>query len=128
MHHCMMVDKELVAATTKPLIISILKEQESYGYEIIRRVRELTNGEIVWTESMLYQVLHRLERQGSLSSYWQESPTGRKRKYYSVSKAGLKELEEKRRQWGVANDALTLLWGPFENPVENRENRVIPHQ
>ena len=111
MHHSMMVDKELVAATSMPLVLSILKVRESYGYEIIQRVRELTNDQLVWTESMLYQVLHRLEKQGYLSSYWQASPTGRKRKYYSVSKSGLRELEEKKRQWGVANDVLTLLWG-----------------
>ena len=111
MHNDAMVDKELVAATSKPLILSILIEGDSYGYEIIQRVRGLTENEVKWTDSMLYPVLHRLEKQGCVSSYWQASPAGRKRKYYSISKVGLAELEEKKRQWRVVNDALALLWG-----------------
>ena len=107
-----MIDKELVAATSKSLVLSILIEGDSYGYEIIQRVRGLTQDELKWTDSMLYPVLHRLERQGCVSSYWQAAPTGRKRKYYSVSKVGLAELEEKKRQWRVATDALALLWDP----------------
>ncbi len=110
MHNAVMADKELVAATSKPLILSILTAGDSYGYEIIQRVRELTENELNWTDSMLYPVLHRLEKKGWVSSYWQASPTGRKRKYYSISKDGLAALEEKRRQWRVANNALSSLW------------------
>jgi PadR family transcriptional regulator PadR len=112
MYHTVMVDKELVAATSKPLILSILIEGDSYGYEILQHVRELTEDELQWTDGMLYQVLHRLEKKGYVSSYWQASPTGRQRKYYSVSKDGLAELEEKKRQWRIANDALTSFWEP----------------
>lgn len=105
-----MVDKELVAATSKPLILSILKEGDSYGYEIIQRVHGLTDNELKWTDSMLYPVLHRMEKQEWVSSYWQASPTGRKRKYYAVSEAGLAALEEKKRQWRVVDEALASLW------------------
>jgi DNA-binding PadR family transcriptional regulator len=110
MHNAVMADKELVAATSKPLILSILTAGDSYGYEIIQRVRGLTKNELNWTDSMLYPVLHRLEKKGWVSSYWQASPTGRKRKYYSISKDGLAALEEKKRQWRIANDALSSLW------------------
>ena len=110
MHNAVMADKELVAATSKPLILSILTEGDSYGYEIIQRVRGLTQNELNWTDSMLYPVLHRLEKKGWVSSYWQASPTGRKRKYYSISEDGLAALQEKKRQWQVANNALTSLW------------------
>ena len=107
-----MIDKELVAATSKPIILSILTEGDSYGYEIIQRVHRLTENEFKWTESMLYPVLHRLEKKGWVSSYWQASPTGRQRKYYAVSEDGLAALEEEKRQWRVADDALTSLWEP----------------
>ena len=75
MHHVVMrrtvmVDRELVAASSKPLILSILSEGDSYGYEIIQRVRMLTNDELKWTDSMLYPVLHRIEKQGHVRSYW----------------------------------------------------------
>ena len=112
MHHGMMVDKELVAAPSKPLILAILAEGDSYGYEMIQRVHELTGNELKWTDSMLYPVLHRLEKEGWVSSYWQPSPTGRKRKYYAVTEDGLAELEEKKRQWRIADGALASLWEP----------------
>ncbi len=111
MHHDVMLSKELVAATSKPLILAILGDGDSYGYAIIQRVRELTEGELEWTDSMLYQVLHRLEKRGLVTSYWQTAESGRKRKYYTVSSTGTVELTETRRQWQVADDALGRLWG-----------------
>ena len=57
----MKLTKDLVAASAMPLILSLLEEGESYGYAIIRRVRELSGGGIAWTDGMLYPVLHRLE-------------------------------------------------------------------
>ena len=59
----MAISKDLVAASATPLILSILNEGESYGYAIIQRVRELSKGEMTWTDGMLYPVLHRLEQQ-----------------------------------------------------------------
>ncbi len=110
MHRVAMVDRKLVAATSEALILSILKEGDSYGYEIIQRVSALTDCELKWTDSMLYPVLHRMEKNGWVRSYWEASPTGRQRKYYSVSRDGLAELEEKKRQWLIADGALTSLW------------------
>ena len=102
----------MVAATSKPLILSILQEGDSYGYEIIQRVSGLTDDELKWTDSMLYPVLHRLEGSGWVTSYWQASPTGRKRKYYSITEEGLAGLEEKKRQWRIVAAALAELWAP----------------
>ena len=53
--------KDLVAASATPLVLSILKEGDSYGYAIIKRVKELSEREMNWTDGMLYPVLHRLE-------------------------------------------------------------------
>jgi len=57
----MKLEKELVAASSVPLILSILSEGDSYGYAIIQRVKELSCGKIEWTDGMLYPVLHWLE-------------------------------------------------------------------
>ncbi|HTD86949.1 MAG TPA: helix-turn-helix transcriptional regulator, partial [Candidatus Binatia bacterium] len=59
----MKLDKELVAASSVPLVLSILAEGQSYGYAIIQRVKELSDGKIQWTDGMLYPVLHWLEDQ-----------------------------------------------------------------
>ena len=90
--------------------MTILTEADSYGYEIIQRVNELTRGELEWTEAMLYPVLHRLEDRALVTSYWQTSPSGRKRKYYSITPAGRTELKDKKRQWRIVNGVLSALW------------------
>lgn len=106
-----MASKELMAASSRPLVLSILSERESYGYEIIRKVKELSDGEITWTEGMLYPVLHRLERDGLIKGRWVVADTGRKRKYYRVSAVGKKQLKTERQQWETVDSMLRNLWG-----------------
>ena len=82
------INKDLVAATATPLVLSILAEGDSYGYAILKRVSELSGGELQWTDGMLYPVLHRFEPQGYIKGKWGTSETGRKRKYYHLTKQG----------------------------------------
>ena len=103
--------KDLMVASAAPLILSILKDGESYGYALIQRVRELSKGEIEWTDGMLYPVLHRLAEQGLIESHWQTAENGRQRKYYSLKSAGRKALAIQREQWRVVNRTLDQLWG-----------------
>src|SRR5271154_2565765 len=98
MHCIAMLSKELVAASTEPLILSLLSEGESYGYALIQEVKRLSGDKIEWTDGMLYPVLHRMEDNGWIQSRWGESQTGRKRKYYSIKRDGHKALKEKRAQ------------------------------
>jgi len=107
----MKLPKDLVAASAVPLLLSILEEGESYGYRIIQRVRELSGGAMVWTDSMLYPVLHRLEAQGLIRSRWDVSETGRKRKYYALTAHGKRALAEQQQQWQIVNATLTKQWG-----------------
>src|SRR5262245_66462035 len=93
--------KDLVAASAVPLILSILEEGESYGYALIQRVRQLSGGQIEWTDGMLYPVLHRLEGQGLISACWRTAETGRQRKYYALKGHGRKALQEQKEQWLV---------------------------
>lgn len=107
----MNLDKDLVAAMATPLVLAILAEGRSYGYAILKRVHDLSAGEIAWTDGMLYPLLHRLERLGHVQATWGESPEGRKRKYYELTAAGETALAEHRRQWATANRTLGGLWG-----------------
>jgi len=100
------IGKDLVAASATPLVLAILAEGESYGYAIIKRVAELSGGELQWTDGMLYPVLHRLERDALVKARWGESESGRRRKYYKLTKAGVEELAAQKRQWQVVNKAL----------------------
>lgn len=104
------IGKDLVAASSTPLILSILADGESYGYAIVKRVGELSGGTLQWTEGMLYPLLHRLERQGHIEGRWGEAENGRKRKYYRITKPGRAHLTEQRRQWRAVDEALRHLW------------------
>jgi DNA-binding PadR family transcriptional regulator len=108
----MSIGKDLVAASATPLVLAILSEGESYGYAIIKRVEELSDGKLQWTDGMLYPVLHRLDRAGYVEATWGKSESGRRRKYYRLTDRGKGELEEQRRQWKVVTD--TLQSTPFQ--------------
>lgn len=110
MYSAAMVKRDLVAASSTPLVLSILAEGKSYGYEIIQKVHQLSEGEIKWGDGMLYPVLHRLERDGLIESEWQEADTGRERKYYSLSNRGRKALKVERDQWLTVHNTLNKLW------------------
>ena len=105
-----MLSKELVAASTVPLVLSVLSAGESYGYELIQRVRELSGGQIEWTEGMLYPVLHWMQKEGLIEAEWREAQTGRKRKYYRLQEQGRKALAEEQQQWMTVHTTLTQLW------------------
>jgi PadR family transcriptional regulator, regulatory protein PadR len=105
-----MPTKELVAASSKPLVLSILGEGESYGYAIIQRVKELSDEEIAWTDGMLYPVLHRLEKDGLIEAEWKQSDTGRDRKYYRLTKDGRDALQAEKAKWLTVHNTLGKLW------------------
>ena len=112
----MYIDKDLVAASSTLLVLGILAEGESYGYAILKRVKDLSSGRIEWTDGMLYPLLHRLERSGYVSAAWGRSETGRRRKHYAITNAGRNLLAERRTQWDVVADALNQVWHSAELP------------
>lgn len=107
-----MISRELKAASSKPMILSILSHGESYGYQIIQNIEELSNGEWKWSEAMLYPVLHRLNSDGLIQSRWEVMDNGRKRKYYSLTEEGAKALQAEKQQWMSVHEVLKSLWGP----------------
>jgi len=100
-----------MAATSAPLVLAILADGESYGYAIIARVRELSGGEIEWTDGLLYPLLHRLEGAELIASRWGKADTGRRRRYYEITQTGHVELAEHRRQWATAVETLSHAFG-----------------
>ncbi len=110
MYYGGMIEKELVAASTEPLILSLLSRGESYGYELIQEVKRLSGDHLQWTDGMLYPVLHRMEDSGWIKSRWGESDSGRRRKYYSIRKGGVDALKQKREQWATISAVLNGLW------------------
>ncbi len=113
------INKDLVAASATPLVLAILAEGDTYGYAILKRVNELSGGDLQWTDGMLYPVLHRLERQGHIRGKWDTSETGRKRKYYHLTAQGRAQLAEQRQQWQMVDSALRNIWRTVSLPARS---------
>jgi len=103
-------NKDLIAASSTPIVLAILAEGDSYGYAILQRVRELSGGRMEWTDGMLYPVLHRLERLGQVEARWEAAQTGRRRKYYRITSPGRTRLTQEREQWQAVNSTLEGIW------------------
>ncbi|MBI5230778.1 MAG: helix-turn-helix transcriptional regulator [Coriobacteriales bacterium] len=106
----MEISKDLTAASSTPLVLAILAEEDSYGYAILQRVRELSEGRLEWTDGMLYPVLHRLGRLGYIEGRWEVAESGRRRKYYRITAQGRLHLDEQRRQWQAVDATLRGIW------------------
>ena len=106
----MELNKDLIAASSTPIVLAILSEGDSYGYAIIKRVQELSGGHMEWTDGMLYPVLHRLERLGHIKARWALAESGRRRKYYRITSQGKAQLAEERRQWHAVDATLRGIW------------------
>ncbi len=113
----MQIDKDLVAASATPLVLAILAEGKSYGYAILKRVRELSDGELEWTDGMLYPLLHRLQRLGYVIPEWETPDGGRRRKYYALTEEGQAALAGHKRQWLPVPRAPGDVWGGDMPPL-----------
>jgi PadR family transcriptional regulator PadR len=111
------INKDLMAASSTPIVLAILAKGDSYGYAILQRVRELSGGRLEWTDGMLYPVLHRLERLGYVETRWETAESGRRRRYYHITAHGRAQLAEERRQWQVVDAAVRGIWQALALPV-----------
>ena len=95
----MKIDKSLMSGSTTLLILSLLANGEMYGYEIISELSSRSDKTFELKEGTLYPLLHNLERDGCVESFEKQSPQGRLRKYYRITKKGRGYLEEKEQEW-----------------------------
>ncbi len=100
----------LVAASAKPMVLTLLLSGESYGYEILQRVRRVSDGELEWSSAMLYPVLRRMEKEGLIRSDWRVSEENRMRKYYRLTDRGREEFEREKARWLSVQKALVKVW------------------
>lgn len=108
----MQINRQLATATLRPMVLAILSRGPSYGYRIIKRIQDLTDGDIEWTTGTLYPFLHGLENEGVVQSYWAEADEGPRRKYYGLTPAGERDLEQEKAQWARVHALLSQLFSP----------------
>lgn len=105
-----MPSKDLVAASSRPLILAVLRRGESYGYALLGQVREMSQGGLDWSDGMLYPVLRRLEGEGLVRSRWRRSDEGRRRRYYQLTARGRAAAVKEREQWTMVDRTLRTAW------------------
>lgn len=94
----MKYSKELLKGSTKTLILAVLEKKDLYGYRIIRELEIRSENAFEMSEGTLYPILHALEKEKYLKSYWKEFD-GRNRKYYHITEKGLLFLKDKKSEW-----------------------------
>ena len=104
-----MPSKDLIAASTIPIILSLLKRGDNYGYQLIKDVQEISGGALQWKEGSLYPVLIKLEKKGLITSYIKKEE-GRNRKYYALKQDGRTRLAQLQNDWEMIHHTLNNLW------------------
>ena len=89
----------LLQGTLDLLILKALTSSELHGLGVSRRIEQITGGTFVVQPGSLFPALHRLEEAGWLASTWQPSENNRRAKYYTLTRAGRKQLDEETAQW-----------------------------
>ena len=111
------MDAQLKRGLIEICVLVALKQQDSYGYQIIKDVTPYAE----LSESTLYPILKRLEGAGCIQSYSREH-NGRLRKYYAITQEGDSQLRQFRASWGELSAAVNLLFRE-EEPCNGQENR-----
>lgn len=107
----MQISKELLKGSTVTMILGLLHDEPMYGYQMIKAIEEKSAGVFSFKEGTLYPILHALEAQGLVESYWDEGTGNRKRKYYRITSQGQNHAKEKRQEWTAFRTAVDKVLG-----------------
>lgn len=103
----MAAGKNLVPGSAQMLLLRLLAERDMYGYQMIEELARRSNDTFQMQEGTLYPILHALEKGKYLSSYQQQAPTGRMRKYYKLTRKGRELLKDKKDEWEKFRQGVT---------------------
>lgn len=109
----MTVSAEMMKGTVVPVTLKLLAERDMYGYEILKEVHARTGEVLAWKEATLYPWLHRLEREGLVRGEWRDAESGRRRRYYALTRKGAKALAGQVREWQTLSQAVSGILMPL---------------
>jgi len=101
------IKKELTKGSSAMLVLSVIEKEDMYGYQIIKEIQLRSDNAFTFKEGTLYPILHNFESDGYVKSYWLESESGRKRKYYKITKKGIKSLADSKEEWKTYSVAVS---------------------
>ena len=107
----MKIEKSLLSGSTPMLVLALLKDGDKYGYEMIEELAKRSDDTFQMKEGTLYPLLHALEKEGFVRSYTKLAPSGRERKYYTLTRSGRAQLEYKEEEWRVFSTKVNAVLG-----------------
>lgn len=105
----MKIEKSLLSGSTPMLVLSLLKDGDKYGYEMIDALAKRSDDTFQLREGTLYPLLHAMEKSRWVHSYVKQTPSGRERKYYHLTGEGLKQLEAKAAEWKLFSEKVNAV-------------------
>jgi PadR family transcriptional regulator, regulatory protein PadR len=110
------INKEMIKGYIESIILSLLKDKDLYGYDISKKIRELSNETFGIKEGTMYVVLKRLENNGFVEAYWDDSVSGGgRRRYHHITDKGKKYLEKTKREWQFFKGIIDKFMGGIKN-------------
>ncbi len=100
---------DLVQGTLDLLILKVLALESMHGWAIARRIRQMSGDVLQVGQGALYPSLHKLEQNGWIRAEWAVSENNRRAKYYTLTKAGRKTLDQEAAQWERLSGAISLI-------------------
>lgn len=105
------MNAEILRGFTDAIILNILNKEDSYGYQIARTIKELTNNKMDIKDATIYLAFKRMLKDNYIVSYWSDNVNGARRKYYKITKEGKSYLKEKVKEWNTIQNILNTLLG-----------------
>jgi len=103
------ISTDLIRGNTNTIILNILRQGDSYGYEIYKKIFALSGNQYELKEATLYTAFRRLEQEGHIISYWGDETQGGRRKYYRITEEGKEQYEQNKMDWKFAKKILDKL-------------------
>ncbi len=105
----MRIERDLMRGAGPPAVLKLLEKRPMYGYELVETLAERSDGVLAMGQSTLYPLLYNLEGKGFVEAFWRETPSGRQRKYYRLTRKGKARLAESTQQWQALSQALRVM-------------------
>lgn len=100
------ISSDVIRGYNDTMILYLLRQGPSYGYEISKRIKELSDGKYIIKETTLYSAFTRMESKALITSYSGESETGKKRTYYRITSQGETYYRERVDEWNLTKDVI----------------------
>lgn len=101
-----MISSDVIRGYNDTIILSILLDNDSYGYEISKKIKDLSDEKYIIKETTLYSAFNRLEKNGYIESYYKDETFGKRRTYYKITEAGINYYREKCSEWELTKDVI----------------------